>query len=227
MEPQCHRCSNALQEGEVFCPHCGAPQFVVEAAEPGAPAQPAMRFQGDGHRVQWRAAILSALIMAVPLGLFSGLFATSLVIVLGTGVLTMWLYQRRAAAWVDGRLGWRVGSILGAAAALLACGSYAVRMVIERYLMHGGAAIDSAYLAYAHQLIDIWNKASAQQGTSPAEAAHMVKIMAGFVLSPDGHAAMQLMTAVTMSAGILLFAALGGALGGWWQSTRARTQRSL
>lgn len=227
MELLCHRCGNPLPEREVFCPHCGAPQFVVEAAEPGSTAQPAMRFQGDARRMQWRPAILSAVMMAVPLGLFSGLVATSLIIVLGAGVLTIWLYQRRSSAWVDGRLGWRVGSILGAAAALLACAAYAVRMVVERYLMHSGATMDTAYLAYAHQFLDMWNKASAQQGAPPAEAAHMMSMVAGFVLSPDGHAAMQLLTAVTMSIGILLFAALGGALGGWWQSMRARTQRSL
>ncbi len=227
MELLCHRCGNALQESEVFCPHCGAPQYVVEAVEPGTPAQTAIRFQSEAHRVQWRAAILSALMTAVPLGLFSGLVATSLVVVLGAGVLTIWLYQRRTAGRIDGRLGWRVGSILGIVAALLACGAYAIRMVIERYVMHGGAAIDSAYQAYAHQFLDMWNKASAQQGASPAEAARMMKMMAGFVLSPDGHAALQLMTALTMSVGILLFAALGGALGGWWQSTRARAQRSM
>jgi len=225
MELVCHRCGNTLPTGEVFCPHCGAPQFTVEAVEAGSSAQPALRFQGDSHRVQWRVAILSALMMAVPLGLFSGLFATSLIIVLGAGILTIWLYQKRAAGLVDGRLGWRVGSILGAAAALLASGSYAARMVIERYLMHRGASIDAEYQAYARQILDIWDKASAQQGTP--EAAHMVKMMNGFVLSPDGHAAMQLLTAVTMSSGILLFAALGGALGGWWQASRARTQRTL
>jgi hypothetical protein len=228
MESQCHRCGNSLREGEAFCPHCGAPQFVVEAVEPGAPAQPALRLQSETQRVQWRAAIVSALVMAVPLGVFSSLFATSLIVLIVValvGGLTVWLYQRRSAGWVDGRMGWRIGSILGAAAAFLACGSWALRMVIERYLMHGGPTIDAEYLAYAHQLLDTWNKASAQQGTP--SAAQLVQQLSGFVLSPDGHAALQLMTAVTMSVGILLFAALGGALGGWWQSTRARTQRSL
>lgn len=227
MELLCHRCGNALREGEAFCPHCGAPQFLVEAVDPGAPAQPAIRLQSEGQRVQWRAAIVSALMMAVPLGLFSGLIATSLVVVMVAGFATVWLYQRRAAGWIDLRVGWRLGSILGSAAALLACGSYAMRMVIERYLMHGGAEIDSAYQAFAQQFLDMWSKASAQQGTPPEEAAHMMKIMAGFILSPEGHAALQLATAVTMSIGILLFAALGGALGGWWQSTRTRAQRSV
>lgn len=227
MDSLCHRCGNALRESEVFCAHCGAPQLVVEPGEAGAAAEPALRLQSDARGMRWRQAILSALLMAVPLGLFSGLVATSLIIVLCAGALTMWLYRRRAAGAIDGRLGWRIGSILGAAAALLACGSYAIRMIIERYAMHGGGVIDSEYQVYAHQILDMWNKASAQQGASPEEAAHMMKIVAGFVLSPDGHAALQLMTAATMGAGILLFAALGGALGGWWQSTRARAQRSL
>lgn len=227
MESLCHRCSNPLRQGEVFCPHCGAPQFVVEIAEPGAPAQPAMRFQSDPHRVQWRAAITSALIVAVPVGLLSGLVGTSLLFVLIAGFATISLYQRRAAGFADGGIGWRVGAILGAASALLASYAYAARMLVERYMMHGGHAIDEEFQAAATQGLDYWMKASAQQGPQPADMVHAVKTLTGFLLSPDGHAALQLTTTVTMSVGILLFAAAGGALGGWLQSTRARTQRSL
>lgn len=227
MEPQCHRCGNTLQEGESYCPHCGAPQFVVESPEGGSAPQPAMRFHSDPQRVQWRAAITSALIVAVPLGLLSGLMGTSLLIVMIAGFATMALYHRRGAAITNGKVGWRVGAMLGAASALLASGAYAGRMLAERYLMHGGAAIDREFQTSAKQAIDVWTKANAQQGTSPEQMVHAIRTVSAFMLSPDGHAALQLMTAVTMSLGILVFAALGGAIGGWVQSTRARTQRSL
>jgi hypothetical protein len=228
MESLCHRCGNALQQDEVFCPHCGAPQFVVEAAEPGAAAQqPAMRFQNDAQRVQWRVAITSALILAVPVGLLSGLVGTYLVIVLIAGFAAVSLYQRRAASLTNGSVGWRVGSILGAASALLASGAYAVRMLVERYLMHGGHAIDQEFQSAATQMAGYWIKASAQQGPQPEDVVHAIKTLTAFFLSPDGHAALQLMTTAVMSVGMLLFAAAGGAIGGWLQTTRARTQRSL
>ena len=70
-------------------------------------------------------------------------------------------------------------------------------------------------------------KASAQQGPQPPEMAHAVKTAADFLLSPNGHAALQLSTAAMMSVGILIFAAIGGAIGGWIQATRARVQRTL
>lgn len=227
MELLCHRCGNSLREGEAYCPHCGAPQLTVEAGEPGAVAPSAVRLRGDPHRVQWRVAITTALMMAVPLGLVSGLAGTSLLIVAGAGFLTMWLYQRRAQGLSDIRIGWRIGSMLGAAAALLACVVYAGRMLVQRYLMHSGPAIDGEFQASARQAIDMWRTANVQQGIQQQEMAHAVKAASGFLLSPDGHAAMQLLLAVTMSAGILLFAALGGALGGWWQASRARAQRGL
>lgn len=228
MENLCHRCGNVLREGEIHCPHCGAPQLVVEAGEPGAVQQPVIRLQGEAHRVQWRVAITSALLMALPLGLLSGLAGTSLFIVsLGTGVVTLWLYQRRSPGLSDGRIGWRIGSMLGAAAALVASAVYAVKMLVQRYLMHGGGAIDSEFQGAARQAIDVWKRSNAQPGAQTQEMVHAMKMVSAFLLSPDGHAAMQLLLALTMSAGILLFASLGGALGGWWQATRGRAQRGL
>lgn len=227
MELLCHRCGSTLREGEAYCSNCGAPQFLVDSADSASPAQPAVRVMGDPRRIQWRVAVTTALLMAIPLGLVSGIAGTSLIIVLGAGVVTMWLYQRRAPGLCDARTGWRIGATLGAAAALLATAVYAARMLVQRYMMHGGAAIDGEFQASARQAIDVWKNANAQQGVQQADLAHAIKITSAFLLSPDGHAAMQLLLAVTMSVGILLFSALGGALGGWWQASRARTHRPL
>lgn len=227
MDPLCHRCGSSVQEGNLFCPHCGAPQLLVETGEPGAPAQPAAPSQSDVERVQWRAAITSALIVAVPLGLLSGLVGTNLLFVLLAGFLTIFLYQRRATGFPPKGIGWRLGSILGAASAFLASYAYAIRMFVQRYFMHGGPSIDREFQTVALQMADYWTKASAQQGPQPENVVHAIKTLTAFFVSPDGHAALQLMTTVTMSVGMLLFAAAGGALGAWLQSTRARAQRSL
>jgi hypothetical protein len=227
MELLCHRCGNALQESEVFCPRCGAPQFMVEAGEPGSPAQPTMRFQSDERRVQWRAAITSALLVAVPVGLLSALTGMYSLFVLAGGFAVIALYRRRSAGLTDGRIGWRVGSILGMASAVIATGTYAARLLILRYLLHDGKSIDQLFQQAAQMDVDLWMKASAQQGPQPAEVMHAIRTLTAFFLSPDGHVGMQLATTLVMSAGMVLFAAVGGSFAGWWQSTRARTQRSL
>lgn len=227
MESLCHRCGNALQQGEVFCPHCGAPQFTVEAVEPGAAAQPAVRLQSEEQRVQWRAAIVSALVVAVPVGLLSALTGMYSLFVLGGGFAAIALYCRRSPGTTNGRAGWRVGSILGLASAVIAAGTYAARLVIMRYLLHDGKAIDQVFQQASQMYADYWMKASAQQGPQPPEVVHALRTMIAFFSSPDGHVAMQLLTTVVMSLGMVLFAAVGGSFAGWLQSTRARTQRSL
>ncbi|HTV83738.1 MAG TPA: zinc ribbon domain-containing protein [Acidobacteriaceae bacterium] len=227
MESLCHRCGNAMQEGEVFCPHCGAPQLVVETGDPGAPAQPAMRSPSDAHRVEWRTAITSALVVAIPVGLLSALTGMYSLFVLVGGFAAIALYRRRSTGLTDGRIGWRVGSILGMASAAIAAATYATRLVVLRYLLHDGKAIDQIFQQAAQMDADYWMKASAQQGPQPEEVMHAIKTLTAFFQSPDGHVAMQLLTTVVMSLGMVLFAAVGGSFAGWLQSTRARTQRSL
>lgn len=224
MESLCHRCGNALKEGEPFCAHCGAPQFTVEAAEAGLPAEPTLRFPGDEQRVQWRAAIVSALVVAVPVGLLSALTGMYSLFVLGGGFAVIALYRRRSAGLADGRMGWRLGSILGLASAVIAAATYATRMVVVRYLLHDGKSIDQLFQQAAQMDVDLWMKASAQQGPQPAEVVHMMKTMIAFISSPDGHVAIQLGTTAVMCVGMVLFAAVGGSFAGWLQSSR--TQRS-
>jgi hypothetical protein len=227
VDPVCHRCSNTLKNDEPFCPHCGAAQLTVEAADPAGQAQPVIRFQGDTHRVQWRAAILSALLVAIPVGLLSALTRTSSLFVVAGGFATIALYRRRSSAVTDAGIGWRLGAILGAASAFLASAAWAAQLTIERYLLHQGGAIDQLFRAVAQQEVDYWNKISASQGPEPPDVMHSLQAMANFMLSPDGHAASQLSTAIMMSLGMILFAAAGGAVAGRVFAMRTRVQRSL
>lgn len=215
MERLCHRCSTPLREDDPFCPHCGAPQLVVEPADSSLAQQPAVQFRGQGQGgVQWRAAIACALLVAIPVGLLSALTRTSFFFVLAGGFAAIALYRRRTSATTDGRIGWRVGAILGAASAFLASAAWAAQLVVERYVLHNGAAIDKLFNAAAQQEVDYWMKASAQQGPQPPEVMRAMKSVADFMLSPDGHAASQLTTAVVMSISMVLFAAIGGAIAG-------------
>ena len=227
MEPLCHRCSNPLREGDAYCPHCGVQQLVVEPSDSSLPQQPPVRLRGDPHSVEWRAAILAALLVAIPVGLLSALTRSSSLFPIGGGFAAIALYRRRTAGFTDGRIGWRVGALLGAASAFLASAAWSVQMVIERYALHQGAAMDRIFQNAAQEQIDYWVKQSAQQGPQPPEFVRAFKLFSAFLLSPDGHAASQLTTVVIMSLAMILFAATGGAIAGRILAMRARVQRSL
>ena len=227
MDLLCHRCGNSLHDDQGFCPHCGAPQLVVEASDPAAPRQPAVRFRGDTHSIDWRAAILSALLVAVPVGLLSALTRSSSLFPIGGGFAAIALYRRRGATFTDGRIGWRVGAVLGMLSAFLASAAWGAQLVVERYFLHQGAAMDQIFRTAAQQEVDMILKAVASQGPQPPQVVHAMHDYAAFILSPDGSAASQLATAVVMSLAMILFAAAGGALAGRILAMRAPVERSL
>jgi len=224
MESLCYRCGNPLQEGTGFCPHCGAAQLVVDASE-GNDAQPApQRLGHDPSRVQWRIAITSALLIALPVGLLSALAGMSSLFVLAGGFGAIALYRKRSEAFTDGRTGWRIGAILGTASAVIATAADAVRLIFERYLLHHAAVIDAQFQSVAQQMAD---QALRTNTEALQQAPQLVHAWAAFWLSPDGHAAIQLLTATVVSMGMVLFAATGGAIAGRILAARPRPQRSL
>jgi hypothetical protein len=228
MDLACHRCGNPVRDGEGFCAHCGAPQLTVEAADAAIQQQQqAVRFRGDTHPVDWRAAIICALLVAIPVGLLSALTGGNSLFGIAGGFAALALYRRRSAANTDGRIGWRIGSILGAASAFLASATYATQSVIDRYWLHQGSVMDREFQILTQQGIDYAAHATLQQGTQPPEVANVMHRVTSFMLSPDGHAAEQLAAAAVMSLGMTLFAATGGAIAGRILSLRAREQRSL
>lgn len=224
MDRLCHRCGNALHEGEGFCPQCGAPQLIVDASENSGPQAPTQRLGIDPTRVQWRTAILSALLIAVPVGLLSALAGMSSLFVIAGGFGTIALYRRRSEGFTDGGIGWRLGAILGVASALIATATDGIRMVIERYLLHHAAAIDEQFQSVAQQMAEQALKTNTE---AMQQAPQLVHQWANFWLSPDGHADIQLLTAAVVSAGMVLFAATGGAIAGRIFSLRPKTQRTL
>jgi hypothetical protein len=160
----------------------------------------------------------------VPVGLLSALTSISSLFVIAGGFVTLALYRRRGAVSTDGRIGWRIGAILGAASAVVACTADAARMLFERYLLHQGSVIDSEFAAMAQQIADQAQKTNPEALQRTPELTHM---WTNFWLSSDGHAAIGLLTASMVSLGMVLFAATGGAIAGRILALRARVQRSL
>lgn len=225
MESVCHRCGNTLQGEESFCSHCGAPQLVVETPDAAAQHPAMQRLRGDSHAVDWRTAMLCAVLIAVPVGLLSALAGMSSLFVIAGGFATIALYRRRSnSGFTDGRIGWRVGALLGAASAVIASAADATHMVVLRYVLHHGAAIDDQFQSVAQQMAD---QALKTNSAAMQQAPQLIHAWAGFWLSPDGHAAIQLLTATIVSLGMVLFAATGGAIAGRVLAVRPKPQQSL
>jgi hypothetical protein len=208
----CHRCGATLSASELFCPDCGSPQLKfaqqeevdgdsVSGRPPGTPA----RSQG----ISWKDAILAALLVAVPAGLLSAVSVLSwgcCLWVVGGAVLAIVVYHRRAPAFLlETRSGIRIGLIAGLIAAYSSVIATAVGRVFARFVLHQGYAIDQLYDAVIQQ-------STALVQTNP-DAEAQWRTYVHFLLSPDGRAAYTLINAATTSLGIILFSAIGGALG--------------
>jgi hypothetical protein len=100
----------------------------------------------------------------------------------------------------------RIGAIIGLMAAAVAAAFNAAAMVVERYVLHGGDAMEKTYQATMEQVSAATMQISSG---SPAEMRDAMR----FLLSPDGQAASALLTALLSSIGIAVFSMIGGALG--------------
>jgi zinc-ribbon domain len=211
MNPLCHRCGANLSASELFCPNCGSPQLKFAQQEEGESGW-ASRPPGAPPRAQGiscRDAILAALFVAVPAGLLSAVSVLSwgcCLWVVGGAVLAIAVYQRRAPAFLlETRSGVRIGAVTGLIAAYSCVIATAIWRVFARFVLHQGSAIDQFYDSVIQQ-------STALVQTNP-EAQAQWRNYVHFLLSPDGRAAYTLMNAATTSAGIILFSAIGGALG--------------
>lgn len=222
MDPVCHRCGTALNSpDELFCPHCGAPQLRYEPTdEPVASISPSLP-TGAGRSldaVSWRAAIISALIVAVPTGLISAMLVSGWLWVVIGGMATLSLYRRRAGAVPTARVGWRVGGVLGILTAFLFTAFFSVRLLVERFVLHSGEVEQQVHAA-AMQFADQYKHSYPENAAAALQAAH-------FITSPDGTAAVVLATAAFSAFTMIVFAAAGGAIGARIASLGKRPQRS-
>ena len=145
----------------------------------------------------------------MPAGLLSAISVLSwgcCLWVVGGSVLAIMLYHRRAPAFLlETRSGVRIGAITGLIAAYSSVIATAVWRVFERYVLHRGNAIDQFYDSVIQQ-------STALVQTNPETQAQWHAYVR-FLMSPDGRAGYTLLNAATTSIGIIVFAAIGGALG--------------
>jgi hypothetical protein len=222
MKLLCHRCGATLSASELFCPDCGSPQLKFAQQEEGGDEFAGGRSAGTVARSQgisWKDAILAALLVAVPAGLLSSISVLSFACclwVVGGAALSIVLYHRRAPTFLlETRSGVRIGAVAGLIAAYSSLIGTAVWRVFARFVLHQGDSIDQFYDSVIQQ------STALVQSNPDAEAQWRAYVH--FLMSPDGRAAYTLMNAATTSAGIILFSAIGGALGVRFLATRKPT----
>ena len=224
MHEYCHRCGGELPASDgvsPFCPHCGSPQIYLQdyESQSGAPennttgAVPPPKPQ----QVEWKTALRCALLVGV---VAAGLnqMATkvqmvslvSLLWIVSGSMITLALYQRRRPlAWMDARVGARIGVVVGLS--LVACLGIAMAAggLVSRYALHTMSGTDA-------QLTELlraeFERLNAMAPASPGERA--------LWFAPEFRAGMMLVGFGVMSGFLLVLSTVGGALGGFMRMRR-------
>jgi hypothetical protein len=213
MQEFCHRCGGELAAGAVespFCPHCGAPQLRLSIENQTAPEGAELASTGAvppprPRQVDWKTAIrCAALVSAVAAALSLGavrvqvLSSITMLWVFSASLVTLSLYQRlRPSAWMDVRVGARIGVVVGIGLALALGSATAAWGVVARYVFHSMSSFDADMTVQLKHVL---------QQVPPEKV--------GFYLSPEFRAGM--MTAVfgMIAVVLLLLSVLGGAFAG-------------
>ena len=226
LEATCQRCHETLHDGDRYCRACGLPQLiylpeetpVVMLAADGV-AETGSGFAGLGDGIAWRLALKAALLLAIPAGvLCSGLSplgqSLGLIWMIGAAAWAVSLYCRRART---GKLtmgaGARIGLVTGLLASWLALGVNGIALWVARYALHQGGQMDSLWATQVESSLQMSQQMVAAMGLSAAQAAQSTQFSRSLMLSAEGRAGIALSSFLAGSAFLILFAAIGGALG--------------
>jgi hypothetical protein len=240
MQETCHRCGGELPAGSgesPFCPHCGAPQLTlsienqsVETGGEPAPGAPGMASTGAvppprPRQVEWKTAIRCAALVAgvgsvLSLGAMqvSLLSTLSLMWIMSASLITLGLYQkRRPAAWMDVRVGARIGMVVGVCLALGLGISMAAWGLVARFETHTMAGFDAQIAAIVAQVLRTLQQKSVEQ------SAPLPAWIPGFLGSPEFQAGYVLFSCALAAVSLTALSTLGGAFAGLLRTRRKAT----
>jgi len=219
MAELCHRCGNPLLPEAGFCAQCGAPQLYLtqseqeRLAESATADQQAPAAQRPRIALDWRPAIRAALLVAgvagglslldwlvPPISVLSFLWTSS------AALIALAVYRRRADARVNAGIGTRIGVLTGIFTASALVFSNSLQQVLERYVLHRGAAADAEILEKLHQQMDMMKKSYPGQ-----PLPDIIALWA----PPEHRAWLMLFGYLIWAVILLLFFAFSGALSGW------------
>lgn len=220
MHEFCHRCGGELPEGSgesPFCPHCGAPQLrlslenqsVSDPAAEGAAASTGAVPPPRPRQVDWKAAIRCALLVAVVAAILSigaerlqVLSTIMLLWIFSASLITLSLYQRlRPTAWMDVRVGARIGVVVGLFLATALGAATAGSGMVSRYVLHSASGLDA-------ELAEIVTRTMQQM--PPDRAA----LAAPLMQSPEFRGGIAIAALAVTGVMLLLMSTVGGAFAG-------------
>jgi hypothetical protein len=218
MELLCHRCGNPLSAAGNFCASCGSPQLRLEISDEMEGIASVREFPGeamDEKGTAWKHAIAAAAIVGLPMGLLSSsvlpLATASFVWLVGGAMAAVALYQRRSRnGFLNLRTGLRIGLVAGVVAAFFATACNAAVLLFQRYALHMSKAIDESMDGNIREIV---GQLGGKMAQATPETQAQLRAYFQFLLSPDGKAFLSLTSSATAALAMVLFAALGGALG--------------
>lgn len=213
MDVTCTRCNQTVEAGACFCPACGLPQLVYSAeggADQGQPERwnEAVR---DAGSVDWKPALKSALMIAVPTGILSSMLSPVSILgmpmmaVAGAWVVMLYIRSQRPA-WITIGAGARIGLVTGLLGGWVAAATTGVTLFAMRFWMHQGSFYDNLWQTLVNQqLSQQWEQMGVDQQT--------IALMKQLLLPPEGRAGWMVAALTLLAMALLLFAVAGGALG--------------
>ena len=212
MELTCSRCHQTVQAGDCYCPVCGLPQLVYTADGSAGVGQPERWGEParDPGAVEWKSALRSALVLAIPAGLlcsmFSpvGIFALLLMAATAAGVVALYMRSQRPTRITIGA-GARIGLATGVVGGWTAAAMTGLSLYAMRFWLHQGNVFDGLWQTFVKQLNQQW--------TSMGVDAQTIALFNARLLAPEARAGMLLLALAVLSAALLVFAMAGGALG--------------
>jgi hypothetical protein len=215
MEQPCHKCSQMVEEGRVFCPHCRAPQIRVVLAESAASpaASPSQQLTASetvpviAVPMRWDQAAQPCAVAAfiAALGMVWQLI-NPVIATIGAGFLAVALYRRRfPEIAVHARTGARLGAICG----FFCAGMTAILGAVRVAILHEGGKILAVILGGIQQ----------QAGRYPDSE---VQAALDFFRSPAGIVLLLVLYLIVVIIIFILLGMLGGALGGAGLGRRGR-----
>jgi hypothetical protein len=230
MEITCNRCHQPVQAEDCFCPSCGLPQLVYTADASSGQTQADRWTEAarDASMVEWKAAMRAAVLLAVPAGLLSsGLSPVGFFGLFWMAAAAAWavvLYVRgQGPAWITIGAGARIGLVTGLLAAWLAFGISGGTLFVQRFALHRASQIDSEWKSRVQMSQQMTQQWTAEMEPSDAAQAQALRTQVqAWMLSPWGHAGIEVFSLAFNAIFLLFFAAGGGALGA---RVLARTRR--
>ena len=240
MEETCQRCHETLRGVDRYCPACGLPQLTYTSAETqqvaeddGRPERGGLEgvLLGGESGIAWRPALETAILLAVPTGLFCssltpfGQTPLSVVWMVSASSWAVAVYAKRSrSGFVRLGLGARIGLVTGLLSGWLVVCANGLHLWVSRFLLHQGQQIDSVMADKVDGSMKIDQQLLTSLGATTSQIAQILQQARSSMLSPEGRAGETLSEAIFEAAILVLFAVLGGMLGARLRASARRSR---